>query len=350
MEWNQIISKRRNTYNWKTEIPPIELINQIVEEIHKYCPSKQRKIPFYLDVLDTADYNHNPEAYDLLIANRSVIAQELIDWIDQQVKSKKIPFKGYIYDKSKCHRDIEYVLSGYANDLKYNSNLSTVRNAKSYWKEGKPQVRQFAEILAHKFIKSKISLLFEENKINNESMIKISNLSDIIINVIDKGVSAAPSEEPGQNNIRHEIFEGTDRKGLGFADDIRNPQVLAPFLFVFSTRSLTEKEIGLNNELNDHIKARNVSENEIGLASMFAVLSATNKGLDTGFCACIRNGSKIAEMLGHQQETVLLYLGIGYRDNSEKYYSPLIHNHLDIPKSDYDQKPELSTYFKLLNL
>jgi hypothetical protein len=351
MEWNDVVSKRKNTYNWKKDVPSIELINQIVQEIHQYCPSKQRKIPFYLDILDNSkEYNQNLKLYNLLLENKSSISRMLVEWIDQRVAAKECPFQDYVYDKSKCHRDIGYVISGYANDIRYSSNLSTIRNSRSYWKDGEPQVRQFAEILAHKFIKTQLLSLLNENNITQKFKNKISDLCDIIINVIDRGYSSIPAEEKGQGNIRYEIFEGTDRKGLGLANDIRNPQVLSPYLFVFSSRTLNDNEIGWNREMQDHVKARNVSENEIGITSMFAALSASAKGLDTGFCACIRNGSEIARMLGHKNEQVLLYLGVGYRDDNKKYYCPVIHDFKDIPNRDYDQKPSLEKYYKFKSL
>lgn len=348
MNWNKLITNRHNTYNWSNKIPARELIDQIVEELHTYAPSKQRKVPYYLDVIDNKDYNYNPKLFNLILINKTSIQNKVVEWISQQVSANIPPFDGYKYDRSKCIRDVGYVLSGYANDVKFNSNRSTIRMSKAYWNNGVPQVRQFVEIKTHTYIKELLLNILDSNSIVGESRDHLSSLCDITISVIENGISSIPKVKEGKGNLRFEIFEGTDRKGDGRANDLKNPQVLAPYLFVFSSRTLDPKEIGLNRELHDHIKARNVSENEIGLASMFTVLSATAKKLDTGFCACIRNGNEIAERLGHKNESVILYVGVGYSDPNSKYYCPSIHEHLDIPDSNFDKKPSLNRYYKFI--
>lgn len=347
MEWNNIISKRKNTYNWLEQIPSRSLIEEIVSEIHKFCPSKQRKMPFYIDLLDNNNYNHNIKLYNFLLENKESIQKNTTAWLKTQVLGKVDPFLNYIYDEAKCFRDIGFVISGMANDIKFNTNKYTCQMASGYYKDGKIQVRKFAEVQTHRYLKQFLLDLAAKCQIDNESINLLNDRSNIIINVLDKGLASLPPVVEGIHNIRHDIFFGTDRKGNNRADDLRNPQVLAPWLLVFSMRILDD--VGLNTEMKDPNKARNVSENEIGLASMFAVLSATAKGLDTGFCACIRNGSEISKRLGHRQnEDVLLYIGIGYRNNETKYYNPLIHQYLHIPDSDYDTKPTSDKYFKIV--
>jgi hypothetical protein len=347
MQWNDIISKRKTTYSWDNRIPDKVLIDEIIKEIHNFCPSKQRKVPFYIDLIDNTEHNYRPIAYKILLDNKSNIQHNVVQFIKDKVKEGIAPFNGYQYDESKCIRDVGYVISGYANDLKYETNKNTHYMASSYWKNNVPQVRQHVELVVHTYMKELLVSLFQNSEVEDTAVTEIKVLTDIVISVIEIGPSALPAILPGKGNLRHDIFHGTDRKGNGFAADLRNPQVLAPWLLAFSIRYLDDQEIGLNDEMKDPIKARNISENEIGIASMFAVASAISKGLDTGFCACIRNGAEIAERLGHKKhEQVILYLGIGYGLNETTYYNPVIHNHLSIPNRDYDTKPSLDVYFK----
>lgn len=347
MQWNDLISKRKTTYSWDSKVPDKELIDEIIREIHEFCPSKQRKVPFYIDLIDNREHNYRPIAYKILLDNKPIIQESVVQFIKDRVKEDVAPFNGYQYNESKCIRDVGYVISGYANDLRYETNKNTCYMASSYWKNDVPQVRQYVEVVVHSYIKEMLVTLLQNDDAEAEAVIEIQKLSDIIISVIKDGISVLPEILPGKGNLRHDIFHGTDRKGNGIGNDIRNPQVLAPWLLAFSVRNLDDSSIGLNTEMKDPIKARHITENEIGLASMFAVLSAIPKGLDTGFCACIRNGSEIAERLGHRKnEPVILYLGIGYGSNDPTYYNPVIHETLPIPNRDYDTKPPLDLYFK----
>jgi hypothetical protein len=348
MEWNKVIANRRNTYSWLDKVPDKSLVDQIVQELHDYCPSKQRKVPFYLDIIENTDFNNDTAAYEFLLSSKDQIRQEAVSFIEKRIAIGDDTFINYVYDQSKCLRDVGYVVSSYANDLRYNTNKSTIEMARGYWLNGKPQIRRFAEVPVHRHLKEFIVNQASIYNVNQLSINRIESLCDIIINVIEHGIETLPEEMVGTGNLRYDIFRGTDRKGQGFASDIRNPQVLAPYVLVFSQRDLSDNEIGLNTEMHDPHKARNVSENEIGLASMFVTLSAAAKGLDTGFCACIRNGDDIAKRLGHKGP-VLLYVGLGYSSTKKQYFNPIVHETMDIPDSNYDQKPSLETYYKFVS-
>jgi hypothetical protein len=145
------------------------------------------------------------------------------------------------------------------------------------------------------------------------------------------------------------LWESVDRKGNGKVDDIRNPQVLAPWLLLFSYRHLTDQEIGLNLELKISGYNKEISQNEIGMASMFAVLSAESRGLDTAFCGCIRNKVELATLLGHSSaETPVVAVGIGRRNNDSgtTYFNKLIYDTKSIPDSNFDTRPLMTKYVR----
>ena len=92
-----------------------------------------------------------------------------------------------------------------------------------------------------------------------------------------------------------------------------------------------------------------LSQNEIGMASMFAVLSAESKGLDTAFCACIRNKSEIATLLGHHNSEIpIVAVGIGHRNTTpgNTYFNKLIYNTKNVPDSNYDIRPAMTKYVR----
>jgi hypothetical protein len=178
---------------------------------------------------------------------------------------------------------------------------------------------------------------------------QIAVLIENIKAVIQNGPSSLPVLIPGLSRIRMKLWESVDRKGNGKVDDIRNPQVLAPWLLLFSYRHLTDQEIGLNTEMKISSNNREIIQNEIGMASMFAVLSAESKGLDTAFCACIRNKSDIATMLGHNSSEIpVVAVGIGHRDTSpgNSYFNRLIYDVKGIPNSNFDTRPLMTKYVR----
>jgi nitroreductase len=52
MDWQQILNNKKQTYCWTDQIPDRKIIEQILEEVHLKCPSKQNKVPYSIEVLD----------------------------------------------------------------------------------------------------------------------------------------------------------------------------------------------------------------------------------------------------------------------------------------------------------
>jgi hypothetical protein len=351
MEWTNVISKRRTTYRWTDQVPDRSKVDEIVQEIHNYCPSKQKKVPFFIDVIDNTDPNAAPNAVQLLINNKSLIQTRATNWIAQQVAQNIPPFNGFVYDASKCTRDIGYMVSAIINDVRYNTNQYTRDYVSTYWKDGAPRVRQFAEIPTWNYIKDLVinQILANSNSVEEGVAVQVSTLIDNLKSVIQHGPSSLPVLIPGLSRVRMKLWESVDRKGNGKIDDIRNPQVLAPWLLLFSYRNLTDKEIGLNSEMKISNINREIAQNEIGMASMFTVLSAESKGLDTAFCACIRNKSEVATLLGHHNSEIpIVAVGIGHRDTSpgNTYFNKLIYDVKNIPDSNYDVRPAMTKYVR----
>ena len=351
MEWSNVISKRRTTYRWTDQVPTRSSIEDIVQEIPTYCPSKQKKVPFFIDVIDNTDPNAAPNAVQLLINNKTHIQTQTTNWIAQQVAQNVPPFNGFVYDAAKCTRDVGFMVAAIINDVRYSTNQYTRDYVSTYWKNGAPRVRQFAEIPTWNYVKDLIlnNILPTSNNIESGVAEQIATLIENIKSVIQNGTSSLPVLIPGLSRIRMKLWESVDRKGNGKVDDIRNPQVLAPWLLLFSFRNLTDKEIGVNVEMKISNVNREITQNEIGMASMFAVLSAESKGLDTAFCACIRNKSELATMLDHNSSEIpVVAVGIGHRDTSpgNSYFNRLIYDVKGIPDSNFDTRPAMTKYVR----
>ena len=287
----------------------------------------------------------------LLINNKTHIQTQSTNWIAQQVAQNVSPFNGFVYDASKCTRDVGFMVAAIINDVRYSTNQYTRDYVSTYWKNGAPRVRQFAEIPTWNYVKDLIlnNILPTANNIEAGVAEQIATLIENIKAVIQNGPSSLPVLIPGLSRIRMKLWESVDRKGNGKVDDIRNPHMLAPWLLLFSYRHLTDQEIGLNTEMKISSNNREIIQNEIGMASMFAVLSAESKGLDTAFCACIRNKSELATMLGHNSSEIpVVAVGIGHRDTSpgNSYFNRLIYDVKGIPDSNYDTRPEMTKYVR----
>jgi len=352
MEWEQIIQQRRTTYRWSQEVPDLALIQTIVDEIHKYCPSKQKAVPFTIDIVNNYDPNAAPNAVELLIANKSHVQSKAMLWIALQ-KSRRIPpFVNFKYSIPKCRRDIGYMLAAIINDIRYDTNQYLRQYAGAYWKNGVKQVRQFAEVATWTYIKDLLinEVLAGSTELEPGVVEKVASSIDTLISVIQIGHSALPALVPGLTRLRMRIWESTDRRLHDpQINDIRNPQVLAPWLLVFSHRALLNHEMGPRSELRQPVARQAATNTEIGIASMWAVLSAEAKGLNSGFCACLQNRTEIAQLLGRKpNEVPALIVGVGYRDTTPgtTYLNRLTYDNSPTPDPLINTRPPKLRYVK----
>jgi hypothetical protein len=65
-------------------------------------------------------------AYDLLVANRDFIKDEIIAYINNT-------FTGFIYDKEKCFRDVGYMVDSVSFDLLYGGNKQAIQSGVYYY-------------------------------------------------------------------------------------------------------------------------------------------------------------------------------------------------------------------------
>lgn len=150
-------------------------------------------------------------------------------------------------------------------------------------------------------------------------------------------------------DLRHWIFQDCHRNEKHTVDeDVGNPQVLAPWLFAFSVRSLSDEEILDNVECKSDAYMSKQGNIEIGIASSFIIYNAQSRGLATGYCGCIRTPDEMGSRLGHQNQINVL-LGLGYPELKDEYLDPRINAHRPVPHDPVFHKarqPKIDEYIK----
>jgi hypothetical protein len=173
-------------------------------------------------------YNQYPNTVALISANRNFIIEEMDSYIRNQIidnaSNVSSPFYNYSYTltrSEKCKRDTGYILDGYLYDLTYGGNSLTYAMASRYYINGVIQVVSAdVEVATHTFVKELIKNYIlsgildpapEQEVIEQVQLAFVAEaaglsqldvLSDMLINVIDLGLSELPDPvaPSSQNN------------------------------------------------------------------------------------------------------------------------------------------------------
>jgi len=266
--------------------------------------------------------NVAPNAVRLLKENKEFIKKEGSAWIKKQVDTNP-EFVGFTYEAHKCYRDIGFVIEAYIKDLKTDSNKHTRDIVSKYFdKAGNLQVRKQAELATHKFIQS---LIIEHILTNTqietvqktEPQVIISGitsevtdilaLTNIIINVIDKGLEVMPNLKVG--------VDYNPRNQRNF-----NTQILAPVVFMWTAnRDDTYKRL-FNDEYDTDIEIASHQNLNAGISAGAVAMAAQLLGYKTGFCGCY-NPKNISTWLSTKHGITdnnfpIAILGVGTPDST----------------------------------
>lgn len=72
-------------------------------------------------------------ARNLLIENKSVYQQSVVDWVDSQIAGNIPPYIGFNYNSELCYRDVGYIVDALVLDLLTKSKKYSQRAGDAYW-------------------------------------------------------------------------------------------------------------------------------------------------------------------------------------------------------------------------
>jgi hypothetical protein len=148
-----------------------------------------------------------------------VLSTIKISFIQYNINNNISPYIFYTYNAAKCRRDTSYVIEAYISDIKKGGTWQTVSVASKYFENGIPQIDgdRSPEVSAHTFLRNLIFNFVLENvqatsyqelldssveiaqtvdlayTAETAGKAKLNTLANIIINVIDEGLSQLPA-------------------------------------------------------------------------------------------------------------------------------------------------------------
>jgi hypothetical protein len=160
--------------------------------------------------------NSRPNAYDLILANKTFLKKEVTAFINAQA------YLNYTFDADKCERDVGYILDAYLFDIRYGGNEETRQVAARYWVGDVPQIDgdRVPEVEAHTFLRNLINTYILTNTAapafqavvsqvidltktaEASTTARVTELSNIVITVIQSGTSVLPAEVTGVGRIK----------------------------------------------------------------------------------------------------------------------------------------------------
>lgn len=185
--------------------------------------AKKKLNNFVFEAGISKDSNLFPNAYALLVANKSFIQAQVVAFINDQISTSTPPFNGYAYEPSKCVRDVGFFLDAIAHDLRYGGNVQIRIVSDYFWIDGRPQIRgnPAPEIAGQTYIRDIINnFIFTNTPVspnygqtavpqvtsanNGEAgaNARITAEFSILSNVIENGTNVIPAKVSGVSSIR----------------------------------------------------------------------------------------------------------------------------------------------------
>lgn len=154
--------------------------------------------------------------------------------------------------------------------------------------------------------------------------------------------------DPEFRNLYYDFCVDRDNPNHQF-----NPQVLAPYLLVFSYRDPGEFDADFSGVgFNEY--ARQLSCIETGLAGDFIVHAAAARGLNAGFCRCydtkhLKTQSIVNKLGLNSIHDIIVTIGVGYAADAQETLNPYTGQMVPAPwdeKWKNEPKPDINDYIK----
>jgi hypothetical protein len=155
-----------------------------------------------ISLVSSSDIN-TTYAYDLLIANRTFIQDEITSYINSN-------FTGFTYDREKCFRDVGYMIDSVSVDLLYGGNRQAIQSGVYYYGYNSDNSAIVGEIpqttTAYNFIESIIQDIVTGTLITSPQQSKVTQ----VISTLTGTVSEASQVITNVNLINNIIEHGPD--------------------------------------------------------------------------------------------------------------------------------------------
>ena len=129
-------------------------------------------------------------ASELLTLNRDFIIEETIAYVNDAITPT------FTYDQEKCSRDVGYILDAISWDIAFDTNIQTILVAQEYYykRDGSAYSllpnQKAATLDALGYVKDRLNVLTSANSTANS---RVLALMDIVIGVVNNGLSAVPA-------------------------------------------------------------------------------------------------------------------------------------------------------------
>jgi hypothetical protein len=185
--------------------------------------AKKKINKFIFEAGVSKDSNLYPNAYALLIANKSFIQAQVVAFINYNIANTISPYTGYVYAQEKCIRDVGFFIDAIAHDLRYGGNVKIRQIADYFWIDGRPQIRGDVspEIAGQTYIRDLINNFIFTNipatpTYGQTAVAQVTTVSvgesaaatritgefAILASVITNGTSSSPSKVSGVSSVR----------------------------------------------------------------------------------------------------------------------------------------------------
>ena len=137
---------------------------------------------FVFDKTSAAGNADARKAHDLLIANREILGEEIIAWLDAQ-------FTNFQYDADKCLRDTKLIVDALALDTVLNTNYNTVTVGLSYQRANASEVltgQKIQTIAAVEHLKEEIDIL---TTLSTQGRARSKRLLDTLLDILSGAFS-----------------------------------------------------------------------------------------------------------------------------------------------------------------
>jgi hypothetical protein len=164
-----------------------QLIDHIIEIIENGPSAANEKTPISLTVSESADV---AASFEILLANRSFIQEEVLFYLGATQEL-------FSYDKTKCRRDMGYIIDAVTYDVIYDGNSQTIDAADEYYSGGVLQVP----------LKEKTATFKTFDYIGDLAGLCMTNTPIAALNTVTSQVTDLPASTQSKGQLVSDLFD-----------------------------------------------------------------------------------------------------------------------------------------------